>query len=198
MSLPLPAPRLPGDLTFPTTGTLFGLRLWEPYWKYILHIISSIYIERELMRSKPVSARRPLDWIPQHRPSWEQGHKVQIQWRKFCWAEGKENAHRVWGPLTSRGDQNGNSMKPKGGDGVGKYSTKLWLSTWEGRAKSGANHQPRVAAPSGWELALAPRSFFSRIWRATDLQGVLAPSKEEGFKSRTPRGNLPSELRPNG
>lgn len=72
------------------------------------------------------------------------------------------------------------------GGGVGKYSTKLWLSMWEGRAKSGRNHQPRAAAPSGWKLALAPGSLFPMIWRDTDLWGVMAISKESGFKFRTP------------
>lgn len=59
-----------------------------------------------------------------------------------------------------------------------KYSTKLWLSTWEGTAKSGWNHQPRVAAPSGWELALAPRSFFPMIWRTTDFGESWPPPRK--------------------
>lgn len=75
----------------------------------------------------------------------------------------------MWGPLTSSGCQTGNSMRPEEGS--------RRSGGWGGEIQQnfGAKHvgresdEPRVSAPSGWKLALTPRSFFPMMWKATDL-----------------------------
>lgn len=142
------------------------------------------------MRSKPMSSKELLDWIPQLRPTWEQVIRYIHSKGSSSGQRGKKML-RTWDPLTSREGQNGNSMKPEqDGEGM-ELGLGVWVKVWKGRVKSDWNHPPGVGSSS---------QKFQVIWKATDLWGVLLLSKEAGFYQElcSTMWALPSEHRLQG
>lgn len=61
-------------------------------------------------------------------------------------AQGREEEKGSWcGPLTSRDVQHGDPVKPEEGlmgNGVGKFSIRIWVRVWEERSKQWIESPP--------------------------------------------------------